>query len=174
MSESTGLYHPEHARPGLGGFSRVVVGVDGSESSIEAVRRADQLAQAFDARLDVVCVWSYPISNYGMVPPDWYPDRDAARTVHDVADEVFGETKPRWVHTSIKEGSPARVLVEESDTADLIVTGSRGHGGFVGLLLGSVSSEVAAHAHCPVLIVHTPASATSAELREKQSIGASH
>ena len=157
MSESTAsASHTEDVRTGLGEFSRVVVGVDGSESSIEAVRKADQLAQAFGARLDVVCVWSYPVSNYGMVPPEWYPDRDAARTVHDVADEVFGEKRPEWVHTSIQEGSPARVLIHESDTADLIVTGSRGHGGFAGLLLGSVSSEIAAHARCPVLIVHSP------------------
>lgn len=157
MSESTvSVTHAEDARAGLGRFSRVVVGVDGSESSIEAVRKADQLAQAFGARLDVVCVWSYPISNYGVVPPEWYPDRDAARTVHDVADAVFGEKRPGWVHTSIHEGSPARVLIQQSDAADLIVTGSRGHGGFAGLLLGSVSAEIAAHAHCPVLIVHTP------------------
>ena len=164
MSESTGsVSRNEDVRPGLGEFSRVVVGVDGSESSIEAVRKADQLAQAFGARLDVVCVWSYPVSNYGMVPPEWYPDRDAARTVHDVADTVFGETKPARVHLSIMEGSAARVLIDQSDTADLVVTGSRGHGGFAGLLLGSVSSELAAHARCPVLIVHARAETTPHE-----------
>lgn len=153
------ISHPETARPGFGEFSRIVVGVDGSEASIGALRKAETIAGAFGARLDVVCAWTYPISRYTMVPPDWYPDRDAARAVHDVADAVFGETKPDHVRLSIVEGSAARVLIDESDTADLVVTGSRGHGGFAGLLLGSVSAEIAAHAHCPVLIVHSHSAA---------------
>ncbi|WP_368496187.1 universal stress protein [Herbiconiux sp. A18JL235] len=178
MSESpVSIPDPHAARPGLGEFSRVVVGVDGSESSISALRKAASIAEAFDAQLDVVCVWTYPISRYTMVPPEWYPDRDAARTVHDVADAVFGETKPERVHLSIAEGSAARVLIDESDTADLIVTGSRGHGGFAGLLLGSVSAEIAAHAHCPVLIVHPHAEPHAEAARDrvaaKQSEGAS-
>ncbi len=175
MSDSTTTVpHPESVQHPLGEFSRIVVGVDGSASSIDALREAERLAEAFGSRLDVVCAWSYPISNYGMVPPDWYPDRDAARTVHDVADTVFGETRPEWVHTSIREGAPARVLITESDTADLVVTGSRGHGGFSGLLLGSVSSEIAAHAHSPVLIVHPrPETKTgSRALHEEQGGGA--
>lgn len=160
MNESQGTRPPrDDDRHHPHGFSRIVVGVDGSESSIDALRTAEGIAEAFGAQLDVVCVWTYPISRYTMVPPDWYPDRDAARTVHDAADAVFGEVKPDRVHLSIVEGAPARVLIEESDTADLVVTGSRGHGGFAGLLLGSVSSALAAHAHCPVLIVHPHAEA---------------
>ncbi|TAJ46308.1 MAG: universal stress protein [Herbiconiux sp.] len=162
MSESTvTISHPEAARAGLGEFSRVVVGVDGSEASIDALRKAGVIAEAFGAKLDVVCVWTYPISRYTVVPPEWYPDRDAAHTVREVAAVVFGETKPDYVKLSIVEGSAARVLIDESDTADLIVTGSRGHGGFAGLLLGSVSAEIAAHAHCPVLIVHPHAAPKS-------------
>lgn len=174
MSESrVTVSRPETVRPGFGEFSRVVVGVDGSESSVAALRKAEAVAEAFDAQLDVVCVWTYPISRYSMVPPEWYPDREAARTVHDVADAVFGEKKPDRVHLSIVEGSAARVLIDESETADLVVAGSRGHGGFAGLLLGSVSSEIAAHAHCPVLIVHPHSGSTADKHATKKSDKAS-
>ncbi|WP_084605866.1 universal stress protein [Agreia bicolorata] len=137
-----------------GHFARIVVGVDGSDSSIEALRQAKTIADAFHSTLDIVCAWSLPISNYGMMPPYWNPDRDAAQLVDAAAESVYGAQLPEGVRTTIAEGSPARVLIQQSESADLIVTGSRGHGGFAGLLLGSVSSEIAAHAHCPVLIVH--------------------
>ncbi|MBF4571963.1 universal stress protein [Herbiconiux sp. VKM Ac-1786] len=173
MSDSeANFFYPESAGSSFGEFSRVVVGVDGSESSIHALRKAGRIADAFDAQLDAVCVWTYPISRYTMVPPDWYPDRDAARTVRHVADAVFGEKKPDRVHLSIVEGSAARVLIDQSETADLVVTGSRGHGGFAGLLLGSVSAQLAAHAKCSVLIVHPHAETKADEHAAKQSEGA--
>ena len=57
------------------------------------------------------------------------------------------------VRTSVEEGNPAQVLIERSKEADLIVLGSRGHGGFKGMLLGSVSQHLVAHAECPVVVV---------------------
>ena len=63
------------------------------------------------------------------------------------------------IERRVVEGAPATVLVDESRQADLLVVGSRGHGGFAGLLLGSVSQQCAHHAACPVVIVHATAKA---------------
>jgi nucleotide-binding universal stress UspA family protein len=57
------------------------------------------------------------------------------------------------VQPHVKQGRAAKVLIEESTNADLLVVGKRGHGGFAGLVLGSVSQHVAAYAHCPVTVV---------------------
>ena len=60
------------------------------------------------------------------------------------------------MRTSIEEGNPAKVLIERSKEADLLVVGSRGHGGFAGMLLGSVSQHLVAHADCPLVVVRRP------------------
>jgi nucleotide-binding universal stress UspA family protein len=67
---------------------------------------------------------------------------------------VLGDDPGVVVELLVEEGSAARVLIRESENAELLVVGSRGHGGFVGLLLGSVGQQCAAHARCPVVIVH--------------------
>ena len=66
----------------------------------------------------------------------------------------FGPILPGWVSTSSLEGNAAQRLIDASEGAEMLVVGSRGHGGVVGLLLGSVSSACAEKAHCPVLVVH--------------------
>jgi len=68
--------------------------------------------------------------------------------------ESVPETDTVEIERRVVEGRPAAVLVDESQGADLLVVGSRGHGGFAGLLLGSVSQQCAHHAACPVVIVH--------------------
>lgn len=138
------------------GYSRIVVGVDGSAESIEALQRAAELALKFGSTVVGICVWQYPVSYTGL-SSGWKPDRDAQEVADEVADRVFGRDRPEWYTSDIRPGAAAQVLVEESQSSDLVVVGSRGHGGFTGLLLGSVSSQCAEHAECPVLIVHSPA-----------------
>ncbi len=135
---------------------RIVVGVDGSEQSKQALRWAAQFAAASKASIEVVGAWQYPPSyGWAAVPLDqWNPTRDTEKVLTATVDEVFGSERPDDLVMTVREGSAAKVLLEESKDATLLVVGSRGHGGFVGMLLGSVSAGVAEHATCPVLVVH--------------------
>ena len=132
---------------------RVLVGVDGSPSSIGALRYAARVAEAFSAPLEVVTTWAYPPYASPYTADAWSPEEDAKTILNDSVEAAFGGTAPALRRTIIA-GPPARMLIEESKTCGMLVLGSRGHGGFAGLLLGSVSSACAEHAHCPVLIVH--------------------
>jgi nucleotide-binding universal stress UspA family protein len=134
---------------------RYVVGLDGSDHSIGALRHAVRLARLTGAQLEAVVVWDYPI-NYGpsWTPTEWTPEVDARHILEHAVDAVFGtETLPS-VTLVVRRGSAGAVLLDQSKDADLLVVGSRGHGGFAGLLLGSVSAVCAEHATCPVLVVH--------------------
>jgi nucleotide-binding universal stress UspA family protein len=138
--------------------SRILVGVDGSDASIDALRRAATFAAAFDAPLEAIMTWEYPVSFDGgyYLLDDWSPENDAKQVLDSVIERALGDTVPADFVGTTLQGPPARVLIEQSEHAAMLVVGSRGHGGFVGLLLGSVSAACAAHAHCPVLIVHDP------------------
>jgi nucleotide-binding universal stress UspA family protein len=136
--------------------TRIIVGVDGSESSIAALRRAAEVAAAFNAPLEAITTWQYPAMLDGYYPTDWSPRDDAEKILATAVDQAFPGESPREVTQTVLEGLPARVLIEQSAHASMLVLGSRGHGGFVGLLLGSVSAACAEHAHCPVLIMHAP------------------
>jgi len=139
---------------------RIVVGVDGSQPSQQALRWARFLAHAADTTVEVVTVWQ-PFTAYGwagagwaMLPSDWNPAEDAEEILGDTLKEVFGEQRPPGLQVTVREGGAAKVLLEVSSGAGMLVVGSRGHGGFAGLLLGSVSAACAEHATCPVLVVH--------------------
>jgi len=135
--------------------NRIVVGVDGSEPSKLALRWAAKLAAGLGARVDAVAAWHSPSSlGYGYVPEDWRPDLDAEKQLTATVEEVFGDDRPEGMRMLTAEGNPAEVLIAESATAQMIIVGSRGHGGFVGMLIGSVSASAAEHAKCPVLVVH--------------------
>ena len=81
------------------------------------------------------------------------PSQRTAEDLLQVIKEVLGEDPPVLVQPRVKQGNPAKVLIEESADADLLVVGTRGHGGFRGLVLGSVSQHVAAYAKCPVAVI---------------------
>ncbi|MGN6131700.1 MAG: universal stress protein [Nocardioidaceae bacterium] len=132
---------------------RVVVGVDGSPGSVEALRWGARVATALGATVQAVTAWHYP-TTYGapMYMDDWRPDVDAEKVLEQALDEAFGAHRPPGLVTAVAPGTPREVLLEASKGAQLLVVGSRGHGGFTGLLLGSVSAAVAEHAGCAVLV----------------------
>jgi nucleotide-binding universal stress UspA family protein len=150
---------------GSSGVSRIVVGVDGSETSRHALRWAAAEAIRHDAELNVVYAWEVPALGAGVgiapgrratAPPEG--QRDAAEhLITEVIAEELGANPPAKVRPSIGRGTAAGILLEASQGADLLVVGSRGTGGFAGLLLGSVSTKMANHATCPVVIVRPPA-----------------
>ncbi|HEY0261123.1 MAG TPA: universal stress protein [Lacisediminihabitans sp.] len=132
----------------------IIVGVDGSAASVAALRQAVVLAEALNGSVEAVDVWQFPASVAGYIPPEWSPEDDAKQVLAEATSEVFGTAVPSWFEQTVCEGSTARRLVALSRDADLLVMGSRGHGGFTGLLLGSVSSACAEYSHCPTLVMH--------------------
>lgn len=134
---------------------RIVVGVDGSEPSKQALRWAARFLAVTGGWIDAVIAW-HPPASYGLsyAPADWNPEEDAQKVLTRTVEEVFGADPPLGLRQIVREGNPAKVLLDESRDAALLVVGSRGHGGFAGLLLGSVSAHCAEHATIPVLVVH--------------------
>jgi len=137
------------------GQPRVVVGVDGSDQSRTALRWGHAMATATGARLDAVIAWNYNTGyGAGYLPTELNAATEADKVLTHAVDAVFGSDRPEGMRLAVREGQPARVLLDESQGARMLVVGSRGHGGFMGLLLGSVSASVAEHATCPVLVLH--------------------
>ncbi|HEY5251626.1 MAG TPA: universal stress protein [Acidimicrobiales bacterium] len=137
-----------------GNQPRIVVGVDGSESSRQAMRWAAHQAELTGARLEVVITWELPTS-FGWVPPypsDFNPAEDAQTAADEEVSTALGAHPDVKVQTTVIEGHPAPTLVEASKGAALLVLGSRGHGEFAGMLIGSVSQHCVSTAHCPVLV----------------------
>jgi nucleotide-binding universal stress UspA family protein len=140
-------------------WKTIVVGVDGSASSRKALTWAAAEAAEHGADLVVINVWEHtllPPAGSVSVSEHYVPD-PSQRTADDllkVIREELGEEPPVLVQPQVKQGRPAKVLIEESAAAELLVVGKRGHGGFAGLVLGSVSQHVAAYAKCPVTVVH--------------------
>ena len=142
----------------MGKWKNIVVGVDGSPSSRTALTWAAAEAADHGADLVVLNVWEHtlpPPTGSVSVSESYVPD-PSQRTAEDLVElikEVLGEDPPVLVQPRVKQGNPAKVLIEESNDADLLVVGTRGHGGFRGLVLGSVSQHVAGYAKCPVAVV---------------------
>ncbi len=133
---------------------RIVVGMDGSPTSINALRWAARYASLTDKTIEVVVVWDWYKS------PGWCtpilagldPESDAKHVLQRALKEIESE----WPHLSmtsrVVEGNPSPILADASKGASMLIVGSRGHGEFTGMLLGSVSQHCATHAHCPVLV----------------------
>ncbi len=132
----------------------VVVGLDGSPSSKEALAWAAEQAARTQGRLEVVMCWRPPV-NPGFAVD--YSDVDFAQETAGQLDavvvEVLGETPAAPVEKRVVEGHAAPVLVDAARTADLLVVGSRGHGAFAEMLVGSTSLYCVNHAACPVVVV---------------------
>jgi nucleotide-binding universal stress UspA family protein len=140
-------------------WQRVVVGVDGSDGSRVALQAAVKQAREHDATLTVVTAWTeLPMAGApGYGAHRWIEEADlsgvAKQQQADALAAVLGAEPSLRVEQKVVEGHPAEQLVMAAEGADLVVVGSRGHGAFVGMLIGSVSQHVAAHAPCPVLVV---------------------
>jgi len=135
---------------------RVVVGVDGSEPSKHALEWGRFTARTMGARLEAVSVWRMPATAAmaPVAPLELDLEGYTAKALHATVTEVLGESPEVPVREIVGEGSAAQVLLDTAKDARLLIVGSRGHGGFVGLMLGSVSSACAEHAKCPVLVIH--------------------
>ena len=137
---------------------KIIVGVDGSSGSQRALEWAVNEAAIRNAELVVVHAWHFPAAAY--VP--YVPAASITTGVMEEAGEkLLAEMESAIdiaptvrIRNVVVEGTPASRLFHEAEDADLLVVGTRGHGGFAGLLLGSVSQQCAHHAPCPVVIVH--------------------
>ena len=139
-------------------WKTIVVGVDGSPPSRTALTWAAAEAADHRSELVVVSVWErtlLPPMGSGGVPQSPVPDprERATEDLLTVIKEELGEDPPVVVQPRVTEGHAAHVLIEQSADADLLVVGTRGYGGFRGLVLGSVSQHVAAYAKCPVAVI---------------------
>lgn len=135
-----------------------MVGVDGSPSSMLALRWALDQAHATGADVEAVHAWQIPTS-FG-APVALLPGEDLAaeaRTALSTAiDRTRSDERNVVVHSHVDRGDPATVLLERARDADLLVVGNRGYGGFARSLLGSVSQHCIHHAVCPVVVVRGP------------------
>ena len=133
---------------------RIVVGVDGSDSAQAALRWAIRQASLTGARVEAVIAWHYP-TVYGWDPAGIDADFEgiAGRVLTEALAAATGLGPDVRVVPLVTEGLTADVLLHAAKGADLLVLGSRGHGGLSSALLGSVSLHCVLHARCPVLVV---------------------
>lgn len=133
--------------------SRIVVGIDGSSESVNALRYASDLASAMGHDLVAFASWlpRIVLEDY---TPEWAPEQEARENLDKAIEQAFGADIPENLKREVIVGPAAPNLLKASKDAAMVVLGTRGRGGFKGLVMGSVSSSLAAHASCPVLIHH--------------------
>jgi nucleotide-binding universal stress UspA family protein len=143
--------------------SRIVAGIDGSESSASALHWAIRQAGLTGGAVDAVIAWHDPdlaASGYGRAtvavePADDFREK-AGKIVADAISSALDPASDVTVRARVAQGRAAQVLLRASAGASLLVVGSRGHGGFAGAPLGSVSQHCVQHALCPVVVVRGP------------------
>ena len=133
---------------------RIVVGVDGFESSKAALRWAIRQAKLTGAVVEAITAWHIPVGT-GWVPTPDMPDyqEDAFAVLTEAINEMSTVDPDVQVCPRVVEGRAGQVLVDAADGADLLVVGSRGHRGLAEALLGSVGQHCATNASCPVVII---------------------
>lgn len=133
----------------------IVVGVDGSADSERALRWAAEHARNYDAPLVALAAFDVPRIYGPMAMTGWQDPTElnnASRTMlAETVRNALGDDAA--LEQRVRRGHPAESLVQASKEAQHLVVGSRGHGGFTGLLLGSVSQHIIAHARCPVTVM---------------------
>lgn len=143
----------------------VVVGVDGSEQSIAALRWAARYREGCGGTIRAVRAWHYPAA-VGPGPEGRAPqsvtgqvEQEQQELLDSAVRQVYPDGPPEGVAATLAYGHAAEALIEQSQAADLLVVGNKGHGAFTGMLLGSVSMHCVTSAACPVLVIRTPATA---------------
>ena len=140
---------------GDGNF-RIVVGVDGSPQSQAALDWAVEEAGLRSGEVLAIAAWHYPYVSDALGQAwDYEVFQRDAETILESELARVGNRGGALTGRSV-QGNPASALIDASRDADLVAVGSRGHGGFTGMLLGSVSSQTVHHAHCPVLVIREP------------------
>jgi nucleotide-binding universal stress UspA family protein len=136
---------------------RIVAGVDGSPSSVEALRWAVRYAELSGGTVDATMTWQYPLtaSGLGWAPTSQWDDTNFAELAAKALSDVVADVDPPsvTVRQIVVEGNAGEALIEAAKDADLLVLGSRGHGAITDALIGSVSTRCLHHAACPVLVV---------------------
>jgi nucleotide-binding universal stress UspA family protein len=135
------------------GTHRIVAGIDGSGASLGALRWAADQAERTQATLEVVMAWHWPFA-YDITPllHESDPVSESRKVFESAMAEIRREYPCLDLAGRLEHGHPAKILIDASRGADLLVVGSRGHGEFSGMVLGSVSQHCAHKAACPVLI----------------------
>jgi nucleotide-binding universal stress UspA family protein len=136
-------------------FNKIIVGVDGSPSSNAALEWAAQEAEIRGSALELIHAWNYPNLGYGgyvAVLEDF--EKDAAALLDEVVASARKNYPSLKLVSSLIQGPTAQTIMDRAKEADMVVVGSRGRGGFSGLLLGSVGQQLVHHCPAPVVIIH--------------------
>ena len=144
----------------MSGFNdkkRIVVGVDGSPAAHNALDWAANEAQLRGATLEIDHVWNLPNLGYGgfITQLDDF-ENDAKVLLEQISTRARQNYPDLVIETNLLQGPTAPALIDRGQVADLLVVGSRGHGGFTGLMLGSVSQQLVHHAIFPIVVIHPP------------------